>query len=276
MLVLLSSMVSAYNSVFVRDSLYEGDAKAYETDNGIYIVELLLASGNTAKFKINNHVMKTMNEEGTDSLADDSQIVVMHILSDGINDQADYYFYGSGKDPIDANIDVNWDIGNCNFDGDCGDTEDKVMCCYDCGCEGGSRCEKNICIKQVGCERDSDCNDNNPCSDDVCMESRCVYSERSGCVLDGVCFDYGAVEMMDEIGKYCTAEGWKKQKEAKEECAENYECINNKCIEGKCYVKSSRWFFILIVLGVVVGLILYGGRKGQFIRKVKKKLFWKF
>ena len=271
-IILLASITSASQSIFIKDSLEEGEAKAYETDNGIYIIELLIVSGESAKFKVNNHITNNLIEGNSDKLEDGSEIVVKTILEDSGNDEVDFYFYGSGKNPLDIELGRNWDISTCNFDDECQEDESASSCCNDCGCDSGFVCEKNECIRKEGCVSDNECDDNNPCTTDDCENSKCKYEEKSGCELNGECVDYGTISN----DQYCLDNEWKPRKDVGEECESDYECSNKRCKDNKCYKRSLTLFFTVIVLIVIITVILYAGKKLNFIKKTKKQLFWKF
>jgi len=277
-LLLLSNLVGASHSVFIKDSLKEGKATSYRTDGGVYIVELFIVSGSSAKFKINNEEMDTLAEGESDKTTDGSQILVWKVLK-GEEDEVDYFFYGSGDFPLDIELETTWDIEECNFDNNCQETEKKNNCCYDCGCETGYSCEENLCIKKTECISDEECVDDNPCSTDSCIAEKCQFIKQQGCILEDKCLAYGTTTETD----YCSEEVWNKRKEPTEACVENYECLNEKCIKNKCYKRSFKGVFIalflIILILVLITTVMYGIKKGsfkKFLKKIKDTLFWKF
>jgi len=278
LLILLSSLVSASHSIFVRDSLKEGKATSYKTDNGVYIVELAIVSGSSAKFNINNEELDTLAEGESDKIVDGSQIVVWKVLK-GEKDEVDYFFYGSGDFPLEVELETTWEIEECNFDGTCQDHETKKECCYDCGCETGYLCQENLCIRKKGCTSNEECVDDNPCSVDSCINEKCQYTKKQGCILENECLTYGSTTKTE----YCSDEIWKEKKQPLEQCIENYECLNDKCIRNKCYKRSFKGIFIAILLIILISAlvtgIIYGIKKGlfkKFVKKIKDTLFWKF
>jgi len=278
LIVLLSSLVSASHSIFIKDSLEEGKAASYKTDNGVYIVELLIVSGNSAKFKINSEELDTLKEGESDKIVDGSQIVVWKVLK-GEKDKVEYYFYGSGDFPLEVELETNWKIEECNFDGTCQDHETEDSCCYDCGCNTGYSCEENLCIRKKGCISNEECTDDNPCSIDLCVDEKCQYTKKQGCIKNNKCLSYGSTTETE----YCSEEVWLKRKQPLESCLENYECLNNKCIKNKCYKKSFKGLFIallwIILISALTTGIIYGIKKGlfkKFVKKIKDHLFWRF
>jgi len=276
--ILLSSLVSASHSVFVRDSLKEGKAEAYKTDNGIYVVELVLVSGSSAKFKINNEELETLGEGESDKIVDGSQLVVWKILK-GEQDEVDYFFYGSGDFPLEVELETTWELDACNFDGTCEEHETKDNCCYDCGCNTGYSCEENLCIRKKECSSNEECKDDNPCSTDLCIDEKCKYTKQLGCIKDNTCHLQGSTT----DAEYCSGESWIKRKEPLSQCIENYECLNDKCLKNKCYKKTLKGIFTALFLIILISSlttgIIYGIKKGlfkKFVKKIKDHLFWRF
>ncbi|MFH1642994.1 MAG: hypothetical protein ABIC04_08930 [Nanoarchaeota archaeon] len=273
-LLLAVNCVSSTHSIFIKDSLNEGDAKAYKTDNGIYILELVIVSGESTKFKINNILSDTLKEGKSEKLKDGSELVIKRILQDG-KDEVEFYFYASGENPIKAEIEDTWDIKDCNFDGFCiNETQDK--CCYDCRCDSGNKCEYNRCIRQNGCGSDDECIDDDPCTTDVCDNGKCQYQKMDGCILKNDCVKYETVEVIDNKPQYCSKEGWKIQKENEKECDNNYECLSDECKDNECYVQSYAGLYRLFIAFLLLGILIFIETKLKIYRRIKKKLFWKF
>ncbi len=266
----------AGHSIFVKDSLQEGEAKAYQTDNGIYVVELVVVSGQSAKFRINNRLLTTLEEKDADALPDRSELVVKNILVNDQYDEAEYYFYGSGESPLDVDLDQTWTIEDCNFDDICGENETKDLCCYDCGCSSGYRCLRNRCMKLTGCISDEECADDNPCTIDLCEETSCKYETIQGCQQGDECVSYGTTTETE----YCSDQGWTDRKQAGKQCFNGYECQDSICRNNRCYKSPwSRIIWISIPLVIILSVIFYAGREGSFkqlLNRTKKKLFWKF
>ena len=150
MTLLLVSTAQAI-SIFLSDTLEEGEGRIYETNLGSYIVKLVTVSDATQKvlFEVNGEKSKAIGLKDSFRFKDDSEIVVMDIFvtdADSGNDEATFYFYGSGISPILAK-NISYGIieeRRCNFDNVC-TGETQAWCCYDCGCDGG-RCKDNKCI----------------------------------------------------------------------------------------------------------------------------------
>lgn len=275
-LVLLINTVYASESIFVKDTVKEGESAAYRTDSGIYIIELLIVSGQVAKFKVNNQILNTIGEGDGDTIADGSELRVDGILNNDVQDEVEFYFYGSGKAPLDVELDKNWIIEDCNFDESCDETETTQLCCYDCGCEPGYKCERNVCIKKEGCINNEECDDKNPCTTDSCEETKCKYEKKDGCKLDDECADYGAAELIGGIKSYCSEYGWQEKKEAGEVCSNDYECLTNSCKENKCYKRSFKALLITVAVIALLLLMLYAAKKAKLYKKIKRRLFWRF
>ena len=138
-------------SIFTSDTLDEGEGRIYQTNLGSYIVKLVTVSDATGKvlFEVNNEKSRAFGLKDSFQFKDGSEIVLMDVFitdADTGNDQATFYFYGSGISPIMAK---NLSYGiiedrRCNFDGVCSG-ETQAWCCYDCGCDSG-RCRDNKCI----------------------------------------------------------------------------------------------------------------------------------
>jgi hypothetical protein len=277
--LLLIPSISA-SHIFVNvDSLAEGDAEAFETDNGIYIVELLAVSDsqNKAKFSVNDEASDTLRVGESYEFEDGSVLIVREILVQASgNDRAEYYFYGTGNNPIPIDINVDrFDIEDCNFDGICQENETQKHCCYDCGCEPLYKCEDNDCIRQAGCISDEECNDEKGCTEDSCIEGKCSYKTLDGCELNGKCLEYSTTKEIDSIQSYCSNNIWNPQKQKDETCHNDYECLSGKCKKNKCYEKSSKGLFTTIVIILVIILIYFSFKKFKVIKKIKRYLFWK-
>ncbi|MDA1196589.1 MAG: hypothetical protein O2779_01340 [Nanoarchaeota archaeon] len=138
-------------SIFLSDTLDEGEGRIYQTNLGSYIVKLITVSDATGKvlFEVNNEKSRSFGLKESFKFKDGSEIVLMDLqISDTStgNDHATFYFYGTGISPILAK-NLSYDIieeNRCNFDQVCSG-ETQAWCCYDCGCDAG-RCRNNKCI----------------------------------------------------------------------------------------------------------------------------------
>ncbi len=277
--LLVITSVSASHIFINRDELSEGDAEAYRTDNGIYTVELVMVSDgtNAAKFRVNNEMSDTLSIGESYEFKDGSVIIIRQILViESGNDKVEYYFYGSGLDPIrvDMNV-VRFDIEECNFDGVCQENETKEDCCYDCGCKAMYKCEDNRCTKKEGCISDEECDDEKACTQDSCSNGKCSYRKLTGCEFEDKCSEYGSIKKIDAILSYCSENMWNRQKEKNQDCKKEYECLSGKCDDDKCYERSFTGLFRSLILILVLTGIYFSIKKFQIIKKIKRYLFWK-
>jgi len=273
---ILTASVSASHIFINSDNLREGDANAYKTEDGIYIINLVIVSDseNAAIFEINHKKTDTLREGDNYLYEDGSVLIVKDIIVAGGDDKVEYYFYGSGQDPIPVDLDIDdFDIEDCNFDGGCvNETKDK--CCYDCGCEARHRCENNKCVKMEGCVDDEECDDEKACTKDSCSDEKCSYESLDGCEFEGKCLEYGTIEEIDEVLSYCSENKWNPQREQEEECANDYECLNNKCKDNKCYKASFKWLYsVLLIILILIGC--YFVLKYKIVKKIKRHFFWR-
>ena len=60
--ILVFNLALADSSVFFKDSLDEGETKAYELEDGMYVLKLEIVSDriNVAKFRLNNEKVRTV------------------------------------------------------------------------------------------------------------------------------------------------------------------------------------------------------------------------
>jgi len=277
--LLLIPLISA-SHIFVNiDSLSEGNANAYKTDEGIYTIQLVMVSDsrNAAKFKVNNEMSDTLGIGESYEFKDGSIIIVREILvRESGNDKVEFYFYGSGKNPIPIDINVDrFDIEECNFDGECEENETKKDCCFDCGCEPRYKCEDNKCIKKEGCISDQECDDEKACTGDSCVGNKCSYQTLDGCEFENRCLEYGTIKEVDGTQSYCLDNKWNPKKEKDESCINDYECLSGKCKNNKCYERSFKGFFTTIIIILIIILIYFSIKKFKIIKKIKRYLFWK-
>ena len=159
LLALLMVAIPVYSlSIFLADTLEEGEGNIYETSLGSYIVELVSVSDleEKALFKVNNQISKPIKRGDSFQFKDKSEIVVSDLILNAAaegNDEASFYFYGSGLRPIKIkNISRSTVEDNiCNFDGRCKD-EAKTSCCFDCGCPDNQECINNKCASGTAAE----------------------------------------------------------------------------------------------------------------------------
>ena len=277
-LILAASLVSA-SSIFIKDELKEGETKAYSTDDGVYVLKVVLISNKkeAAMFELNNkeETRALSNDEGH-GFKDSSEIIVRDILiSSRSDDTVSFFFYGTGKDIIEVEIPGDFAVEDCNFNGICED-ESTSACCYDCGCEEGYRCIKNRCVRTVGCTSDEDCDDNAPCTKDLCQDDKCIYPRKDGCVLNDECLSYGTIRDIDGKSSYCLDDRWNIQKNAGEECNNAFECSSGMCEENRCYKPKNKGLFTMIVIVMLAALVIVYIRKYKLYGKIKKKLFFRF
>ena len=85
--LLLIPLISAYHMFVNGDSLLEGDAVAYKTNDGIYIIQLLIISDsqNATKFKVNDEVSYNLEIGQSQEFHDGSVIILKDILKYRIN-----------------------------------------------------------------------------------------------------------------------------------------------------------------------------------------------
>jgi len=277
--LLFVALASSYSSVFIKGELKEGETAIYQTDSGIYALNVVMVSD-----KKQEAIFKLNYEEETPGLKDDkghgfkdgSEVIVRDVLVDMQNDDSvKFFFYGTGKGIIEAELPSDFVIEDCNFDKKCED-ETKDACCYDCGCNDGYICVKNRCVRTVGCTSDEDCDDQDPCTDDLCKDDKCSYEGVSGCILGNKCLDEGTTQDVEGKLSFCLNNEWSEQKTSGQECGKDYECLNGICKNDKCYKPTSKSALIFIFLIVIVALIILLNRRYKLIKKIKKKLFFKF
>lgn len=102
-----------------------------------------------------------------------------------------------------------------------------------------------VVIIEDKCDSKEDCDDGNPCSLDICSgkPKECSNELGDGCIQEDSCLSQGTVVGVSDVYLYCNLDNsWKKQKEDGIECNENYECLNNDCVEGICFVEKEVSF----------------------------------
>ncbi len=121
-----------------------------------------------------------------------------------------------------ANITVDFFCG----DGVCETTENKEVCCKDCGCEEGKTCFQNRCVKKE-CIIDSDCEDYDNCTIDSCEEYLCVHTKIEKCQNNDGCCPKNCNEKNDND---CVAIECRNDQDCKKEdpCIVGF-CNNTKC-----------------------------------------------
>lgn len=277
--IMLAISVSASHIFVNGDSLAEGDSEAFKTDNGIYVVKLLAVSDsqNKAKFSVNDEASDTLRIGESYEFKDGSVLIVREVLvQESGNDRAEYYFYGSGNDPIPVDINVDrFDEEECNFDSECQENETQKKCCFDCGCEPLHKCEDNKCIRKEGCTSDGECNDENPCTVDSCSNAKCSSTRKEGCVQKDRCVQTGTITEIDNIQAYCFDNYWASQKEKDKSCINDYECLSGECKENKCYERSYKGLVNTILIIFIIILVVFFVIKLKIIKKIRRYLFWK-
>ena len=278
-ILLLIPSISASHIFINGDDLSEGDANVHKTDEGIYTVQLVMVSdgSNAAKFSVNNELSDTLGVGDSYEFKDGSVIVVRQILvRDSGRDKAEYYFYGSGKDPIPIDINVDrFDIEECNFDDKCEENETQKDCCYDCGCEARYECRNNKCIKKEGCISNEECDDEKACTIDSCINEKCSYETQDGCEFENKCLEYGATKDINDITSYCLDNKWNPQKEKDKACINDNECLSGKCKDNECYERSYSGLFRTTIIILIIILIYFLFKKFKMIKKIKRYFFWK-
>ena len=153
--VLLAGLVSA-ESIFLSDYMGEGETKVYETNDGVYVISLLSVSDSQGKavFRLNDEMSKGIKKGDSYVFKGGSEIVVKDLVindAQDTNDEAYYYFYGTGEGVLELKNVSNYVLENnlCNFDGQCLN-ESKENCCYDCGCGEDEKCVNNKCVEAEG------------------------------------------------------------------------------------------------------------------------------
>lgn len=280
LLILVFNLALADKSVFFRDSLDEGEIKAYEVENGMYILKLEIVSDrvNVAKFRLNNELSDSIKEGGSYIFNDGSEIVIKAIVpneaADG-EDYAEFYFYGSGENPIEVNFSSgNVDFKECDFDGKC-INETMEKCCYDCGCGVDYECKDNMCELSRKCADNDDCDDDNACTSDSCYKNKCVHKKTEGCDLNKKCMGYGEVYKVSGVLSYCSFKNrWEEQKHNDEPCMNNYECLSGLCLDNICVSPKTRktkgFVLSLIIIIVLLIIVLINIKKLDFKRITRK------
>ncbi len=99
--ILLIGLSSA-ESIFLSGYLEEGQTVVYETEDGVYVLNLLSVSDAREKavFRLNDEMSKGIKLKDSYVFNDGSEIVLRELLindaEDGV-DEAYYYFYGTGE-----------------------------------------------------------------------------------------------------------------------------------------------------------------------------------
>lgn len=153
LVIFLITLISVNaKSIFLSDYMEEGQTKVYETEDGVYVVNLLVVADEKEKavFRLNDEMSKGIKLKDSYVFEDGSEIVLRELVineaEDG-NDEAYYYFYGTGKEVLPLkNISMYAIEDLCNFDRQCLN-ETKENCCYDCGCNEEEECINNRCVE---------------------------------------------------------------------------------------------------------------------------------
>lgn len=132
-----------------------------------------------------------------------------------------------------------------------------IACTSNDGC-----CPKNCdapedadCTAVDKCAGTSECDDQNPCTTEICTGApkRCVITAQQGCPTIGQCLPEGTVNQ----GRYCLAatNTWMDQKQDRNACKEDYECISLSCTLKKCG-EGGRNLFPKVFIGVLALLVI--------------------
>jgi hypothetical protein len=270
--ILISTLAYATPSIFIKDSIDEGQSKAYEVDDGWYILTLTIVSDSkgVAKFKLNEETSTSLKERDSFEFKDGSTIIIRSLDAIGGFDNVDYYFYASGISPLDIEPETDIALELCNFDKECSETETQEDCCYDCGCETGFRCTDNACEEIIGCIEDEECNDDNACSEDFCTDSQCSNEFTNGCNYNETCFETGSNKLIEKTISYCL-NGWHTKKILGDPCENSFECTTGECKGNVCYKKKTGLINILLTVIIFLSAIIFILR----LRKSEKKNFKK-
>ncbi len=171
--------------------------------------------------------------------------------------------------------------------------ENSAGCCTDCGCKNGYECGNNVCQLRE-CVINADCDDKDPCTQDKCIgvPRKCEYKKipdcsnetaqnitvnetkpinetvenrtkeisckPGSCIVNSTCLDIGSI-MENE---FCSSGTWLERKKDSKKCSNDYECLNNLCLENVCsskVTKKNSLFFgaITAILTLIFGLIVY-------------------
>jgi len=86
------------------------------------------------------------------------------------------------------------------------------------------KCGDNICKEELG-ENEYNCPED--CIKEKVCENSCPYQDK--------CINFGIRVKENGTEKYCSLdETLEKQKEMDQICQNNYECLSNACVNGKC------------------------------------------
>lgn len=127
----------------------------------------------------------------------------------------------------------------------CGDKicqRDEKNCCSDCGCKEGYGCIENMCIRNA-CTSADDCNDSNPCTADICTGTpkNCIHQKQDGCPIENECAQQQNIRSIGNVSSFCNVEDeWERQRQAGEQCDEDYKCLSGKCQSNACYAEESK------------------------------------
>jgi hypothetical protein len=73
------------------------------------------------------------------------------------------------------------------------------------------------------------CDDNNPCTEDTCMDKGCIHVS-NGCFESGACLPDGTIA----DSRYCSDGSMQSRKQPKSTCGNDYECLSNVCKNNLC------------------------------------------
>jgi hypothetical protein len=120
----------------------------------------------------------------------------------------------------------------------------KTSCIANKDCKVSEYCDKNdflckpldcnICEKISEHECVPKCDDNKPCTEDGCFESKCEFTAIDGCEFNDSCIPQEYVKTVNNVLCFCSSfNEWVPQKKDNESCGYDYECLND-CIDNVC------------------------------------------
>ena len=147
----------------------------------------------------------------------------------GVEIKLEDVFYSQDLSTVEIALSLTYECG----DEVCGEFENSVTCCKDCGCQDNKKCIDNECIIPE-CTEDSDCNDNSDLTNDVCEDYNCK-SKLIKCKKDSDCNDNDP-----DTDDTCT--NGKCKNILNYICKEDIDCDDQtKCTEDLCINKDCQY-----------------------------------
>ena len=200
-LILIILSLSVYSQIFVSDLVKEGDIAVYQKDDKAYFLKVLIVDpfNGMVIFELNGERSSVLKEKDEHRFTDNSVVFVSHIFGDSPEggDLVEFYFSGSGKAMVEFSSDILESKKNKEID--------KDDMCYD------------------------DCDDENPCTEDLCLRNQCVYDSIGSCILGNSCLNIS--ERKND--KVCTNSGLITLKKNGDPCTSGIECESKVC-ESVC------------------------------------------